>query len=298
MNEPRRLLDGALGPLGRQVLESADADEPSAERVNRWRSQLGLPVVGAASGLLVATATKAAAAPQLAVTAGAATANAAAGASTKVLSQAALLVIGKWTALVALPIAVGATLLEVRSQKAHSVSAPSAAPPTNPRAEPKPRDSFRSAAPSSVTPSSSAAPSSAEAAHDTPTVRALPSHRIANAGGDKPGSSTPSGALGRGAPSASPAAASTEQELAALDAARRALQRGNPALALIELDRHAQAFPGGALSPEASVLRIVALSQTGRASEAQRLGRQFLERHPGSPLAAKVRAIIEPKPQP
>ena len=296
MNEPRRLLDGELGRLGRQVLESAQADEPSAERVARWRSQLGLPVAGAASGVLVATATKAAMAPQFTATAGAATANAAAGASSNVLSHAGLLVIGKWTAVVALPIAVGATWLEARSEKAHAVSTSSVAAPTSAQAEPKPRASFSSAAPSRAEPSS-AAPSSANTSHDIPTVRALPSHRIGNVAGDKLGSSTPGPGLGR-APSAGPASASTEQELAALDAARRALQRGNAALALIELDRHAQAFPGGALSPEASVLRIAALSQTGRGREAERLGRQFLERHPGSPLAAKVRAIIEPKPRP
>jgi len=245
-------------------------------------------VAGAASGVVVATATKAVAAPQVAATAGAATANVAAGASTNVLSNAGLLVIGKWTALVALPIAVGATWLGARSEKAQPVSASSVDAPTTPRAEPKPRVSF----------SSAATPSSADAAHDIPTVRALPPHRIANVDGDKPGSSTPKAGLGRDAPSASPASASTEQEVAALDAARRALQRGNAPLALIELDRHTRAFPAGALSLEASVLRIAALSQTGRGSEAERLGRQFLERHPDSLLAAKVRAIIEPKKQP
>jgi outer membrane protein assembly factor BamD (BamD/ComL family) len=87
---------------------------------------------------------------------------------------------------------------------------------------------------------------------------------------------------------------SLEAELATVDAARRALNQNNAALALIELSRHAERFPRGKLQLEAQVLRVRALKLSGREAEARELGRQFIVQHPRSPLVPRVREIIEP----
>jgi TolA-binding protein len=82
-------------------------------------------------------------------------------------------------------------------------------------------------------------------------------------------------------------------EIVALDQARSALRNRQPARALVALDDYARRFPGGVLAPEAGVLRIEALLADGNRTEAQRFGRQFLAAHPASPLAARVRALLE-----
>jgi hypothetical protein len=94
-------------------------------------------------------------------------------------------------------------------------------------------------------------------------------------------------------PSAKPADKPTlADEVAALDAARVAVSRGDSAAALRALDEHDRRFPGGALGQEATVLRITALAQRGDRAAATRLGRAFLDAHPTSPLAARVRSLI------
>jgi hypothetical protein len=91
-------------------------------------------------------------------------------------------------------------------------------------------------------------------------------------------------------------------EIAALDAAREALGAGNAAAALRALDDHDRRFPGGMLGPEATVLRIEALALRGDRASATRLGRAFLDAHPRSPAAARIRTLLgiaaEPAPAP
>jgi hypothetical protein len=69
----------------------------------------------------------------------------------------------------------------------------------------------------------------------------------------------------------SPASSALADEIAALDGAREALASGDAPRALRALDAHDRAFPRGALSPEATVLRIEALARRGvvRRSAAQ-----------------------------
>lgn len=81
-------------------------------------------------------------------------------------------------------------------------------------------------------------------------------------------------------------------EVAALDAARVALSSGNAAAALRALDDHDRRFPGGVLGMEATVLRIEALVARGDRASASRLGRAFLDAHPRSPHASRVRTLI------
>lgn len=89
-----------------------------------------------------------------------------------------------------------------------------------------------------------------------------------------------------------PATASVLDEVASLDHARHALADGSAAEALALLTQHEQRYASGTLAPEARVLRIRALLQLGRRTEAERLADEFLALHPHSPHAAQVRDLL------
>ncbi|TKC94694.1 outer membrane protein assembly factor BamD [Polyangium fumosum] len=101
---------------------------------------------------------------------------------------------------------------------------------------------------------------------------------------------------GKRAPAAPAPSASTDRaarlaaELQALRVAREALASGDGPRALHALDDYAARFPRGHLALEAEVLRIEALSRAGDASAAAR-ARRFLEAHPQSPYAERLRAL-------
>lgn len=101
---------------------------------------------------------------------------------------------------------------------------------------------------------------------------------------------------GRRAPAAPAPSASTDRaarlaaELRALRVAREALASGDGPRALVALDDYAARFPRGHLALEAEVLRIEALSRAGDASAADR-ARRFLEAHPQSPYAERLRPL-------
>ncbi len=81
-------------------------------------------------------------------------------------------------------------------------------------------------------------------------------------------------------------------ELEAIDAARRALARGDHASAIRLLDRYAARFPKPRLGAEATVLRIETLAARGDKKAAARLGKAFLTRDPNGPYARRVRSLI------
>lgn len=87
---------------------------------------------------------------------------------------------------------------------------------------------------------------------------------------------------------------SLEGEVAALDLARTVLNGGNPVRTLELLDQYERAFPKGALRPEATYLRIQALSKSGQGGAARDLAARFLAHHPKSPHAAQLQALISP----
>ena len=87
---------------------------------------------------------------------------------------------------------------------------------------------------------------------------------------------------------------SLEGEVAALDLARTALAGGDPMGTLQQLDQYEQAFPRGALRPEATYLRIQALAKSGQGGAARALAARFLAHHPKSPHAAQLQALISP----
>jgi len=94
----------------------------------------------------------------------------------------------------------------------------------------------------------------------------------------------------RGAPPV--AAATLARELAAVDAARTAVANRQPRRALALLDAYARSFPEAHLGPEAEILRIDALAQSGRVVAARAHAEAFVRLHPGSVLAARARRYL------
>jgi TolA-binding protein len=86
-------------------------------------------------------------------------------------------------------------------------------------------------------------------------------------------------------------AASLALELTLLDAARGALDGGDPARALALLDQYTREFPLGRLAPEARVMRIEATARRGDRAAAQSMAREFLDDSPESPHADRVRKL-------
>ncbi len=98
----------------------------------------------------------------------------------------------------------------------------------------------------------------------------------------------------RTARSLEPVASTTSlaDEVRALDGARKALAGGNAKECLVKLDAYRADFPQGALGLEATVLRIEALAVSGARTQARDLGTRFLDSHPNSAHAARVRSVI------
>jgi hypothetical protein len=86
-------------------------------------------------------------------------------------------------------------------------------------------------------------------------------------------------------------ASTLDAELALLDGARASLRAGRPGDALHTLDGYDAQFATGLLVPEATVVRIEALLKMGDTAAAHSLGERFLQAHPDSPLAARVRSL-------
>ena len=85
---------------------------------------------------------------------------------------------------------------------------------------------------------------------------------------------------------------SLEGEVTALDRARSALAAGDSARALQLIAQYEQVFPKGALRPEATYLRIQALSKTGQREAARELAARFLAKYPSSPHTAQLQALL------
>lgn len=96
---------------------------------------------------------------------------------------------------------------------------------------------------------------------------------------------------GKGAAAAGTAAPSLADEVAALDRASQAMA-SDPKAALKQLEAHDKRFAGGALGPEAMVLRIEALARSGDAAGATALANQFFAKHPDSPLRGRVQSVV------
>jgi len=73
-----------------------------------------------------------------------------------------------------------------------------------------------------------------------------------------------------------------------LDAARASLAAGADRRALDLLRRYEDWYPAGSFRPEATALKVEALSKLGRQPEARALAQRFVAEHRGSLLAARV----------
>jgi hypothetical protein len=83
-----------------------------------------------------------------------------------------------------------------------------------------------------------------------------------------------------------------EAELAELQPARSALNAQDPDKALLLLERFQQSFPRAALGPEASLLRLEALVESGQIESARRLSQRLLQSQSEGPYADRVRALL------
>ncbi|WP_394842873.1 hypothetical protein LZC95_38100 [Pendulispora brunnea] len=81
------------------------------------------------------------------------------------------------------------------------------------------------------------------------------------------------------------------EEMALLDAARASIAAHAPARALATLDDLEHRFPQTTFREEATVLRIEALHAAGDRARAESLARAFLEAHPKSAYARRVRSL-------
>jgi len=81
-------------------------------------------------------------------------------------------------------------------------------------------------------------------------------------------------------------------EIDLIDGARAALRAGDSIEALALLGRHAVHFPHGALAPEETALRVEALLRVGRTAEARAYARRFIAANPASPLAERMRRLV------
>ena len=82
------------------------------------------------------------------------------------------------------------------------------------------------------------------------------------------------------------------EEIAEIDAARRAVEAGNPRSALERLDRYAKNHPNGALEQEHLRLRIEALAALGELDAARVLLRRFLVRYPQSAHRKRLLSLV------
>ncbi|MDO9020934.1 MAG: hypothetical protein Q8S73_00400 [Deltaproteobacteria bacterium] len=80
------------------------------------------------------------------------------------------------------------------------------------------------------------------------------------------------------------------EEVALLREAQRALQSGGTVRALDLIERHASRYPDGAMREERLALRVVALCDAGRRSEARAAADRFVREAPRSVFVARVRS--------
>jgi hypothetical protein len=79
-----------------------------------------------------------------------------------------------------------------------------------------------------------------------------------------------------------------EGEIELIRAAQVALQQGDSARALAELDKHKLQFPKGVLFQEREAARAVALCELGRIDEGRQVAQRLLIESPHSPMAQRI----------
>jgi len=256
----KRLMDGALDGFERELLAAAKQDVIPEGRRQLLMGAMGVSGVGIASAVGVAASQGGSAAAQ-----GGSAAQSAAAAGSKLL--AGKVMIGK----------VGAIAGAIGAAGALSVLA-AVGLSTDPQPPSPPEQAAPVTAPTKV--EASPAPRTLDEAEDEKEEEE-DTGKLTEVSPKKP---APSGAT--------TTADSLTRELALIDAARRAVARGDGSGALRQLDTYSRRYPKGALRTEASVLRIEALIAKGDRAGAKRLGNAFLLRSPNGPYARRIRSLL------
>ena len=240
------------------LLRSAEDDRPSSQSLATTLTALGL---GAASGAAASTAAASTAAVS---TAAASTAAKWGGAIT----------IAKWVSVVALGGAIAASGVALQrhvSQQAHSTAQRRATAKLHVARDPVAAKPVKPSADSEAPPTSGAVPAGR-------STRALAPKRRDTVVVAQPDLS---------------------REIAAIDEARSALRRGSASDALVVLDRYDAAFAkAGRLQLEAAALRVEVLFRLGDLGRARSNAQAFLAKHPSSPYAARIRALLNAESAP
>ncbi len=89
------------------------------------------------------------------------------------------------------------------------------------------------------------------------------------------------------------AASTLSEEVRALDTVRKELAIGRARSALADLDAYRARFPNGALTTEATVLRVEALLGAGERASAEREAARLIQAAPNSRHAERVRELLK-----
>lgn len=295
MNQPQRWLHSAPNPKIRDLLRAGLNDDPDVQALPRTLAALGL---GAAVTLVSGTAAALAAEGAARGTfASAAAATSATGAAVATGSAASALVIGKWLAIGFLAGGVASAGLLVsqngfglRHQEAQHAS------PGTPAAMRAPLPARKRAGvaepePEAWVPALGPARSEVEV---EPKPVGERSHNVT--GGASPKrvtspSKQPSRTLAEPAKASEPRGA-LAQEIAWIDAARRALSSGDVNRSLAELDAFERTRKLGVLDREAGLLRLDALRQKGDIDGARKVAERYLRAFPGDAHAPRLREFM------
>jgi hypothetical protein len=286
MTDLRPLLSGHNDEFELALLRSAQDDEPADAGMLKAASALGLGASAVAGGVALGSATAGALATQSSSAVTAKLGVAAIFKSLAIGAATGLVTIGTFQ-LIRSPAAVESrapvamTRSAVVSANATSLSLPKldAAPVQEQPSVPEPRAAATSARrlPSGASARAETAPLTVEPA---PSARAAFGPVVEPSPAEEPPKAAERGGTSLGA------------EIAAIDAARVSLRKGDAAAALDLLDRYAAQSPTRVLETEATVLRIDALVQLGQRARAQSLARDFVTRQPSSRHAERLRQLV------
>lgn len=254
MNDPKRLLDEAPGTFARDLMASSSEDVPPLQAKERARSALFAGAVGLSAAAIAAQSSATAAAGTVATAPAAASS---AGIGTYALA--------KWTGIAAVALAGS-------GGAAYLVSEPAATPP--PDARPAVPHGKPPVGLVGTTPSSLPGEASDIAAAPAPAVSNLPK---AEAASPQRNVAPP------------PSSSALSDEIAAMDAARHGLARGDRTA----LDRYLAKYPRGVFREQALAMRIRALLRSGQGEQARTEARAFLRAYPKSAEAPALRRLLE-----
>lgn len=278
MTGPVRLLDGRIDPYLREVLRSAELDEPDHAAFERAFTSFA---AGAgATTLLVAAKGTAASGAGSVLSGGKVAAGSAA------VGKTSLAVLLKWVGLGALAGAVTTgTIAYVRTADE---------PPTRERA-PMDRDSpsaqrhpLTRPDPDPIMRDTVTAGERVQPAQLEPTTPNSVKHRTEPVVPIAPNVASPV--------TAEPGPSPLLTEVVELDHARAALGRGDYAGALRALDEYAVVTRTHVLDREATIVRIDTLVASGQRARAVELARSYVARYPTDSHAKRLRDLVEGQP--